>query len=57
LLNYHGHGHTPDDIVEILKKNAHEVEKPEPGTKKRIVTVSALTEGLGQATRCLRTLI
>jgi hypothetical protein len=47
LLNYHGHELTPDDLVEIRKQSALEVEIPEPGTMKRIVMVSALTEGLG----------
>jgi hypothetical protein len=57
LLNYHVRELTPDDVVEFRKESALEVEKPKPGTKKRIVTVTTLTERLGQATRCLRTLI
>lgn len=41
----------------MRKQGVLEVEKPEPGTMKRMVTVASLTAGLGQATRCLRTLI
>jgi hypothetical protein len=47
LLYYHDHELTPEDLAEIRKQNALEVEKPEPGTMKMIVTFSSPTEGLG----------